>query len=128
MDFRDASTLVLALGALLLAVLALSVYPVLRVFHWQRLTQWLDSEGGVAHDIGERGFSVPHTKSNTDLVLRSIRARQEFWTELRDRARLAKNDQAAGEAQRLIDEYAAFIDILKRNSSEHVTGYMQARR
>jgi hypothetical protein len=38
------------------------------------------------------------------------------------------NDQAAGEAQRLIDEYAAFIDILKRHSSEHITGYMQARR
>jgi hypothetical protein len=109
-------------------MLALSVYPVLRVFQWQRLTQWLESTGGVAHDTGETGFSLPHTKSNTDLVLRTIRARQEFWTELRDRARLAKNDQAAGEAQRLIDEYAAFIDILKRNSSEHVTGYMQARR
>jgi hypothetical protein len=128
MDFREASTLVLALGALLLAVLALSIYPMLRVFRWQRLTQWLDSEGGVARDTGERGFSLPHTKSNTDLVLRSIRARQEFWIEVRDRARLAKNDQAAGDAQRLIDEYAAFIDILKRHSSEHVIGYMQARR
>jgi hypothetical protein len=65
---------------------------------------------------------------DSDLVLRSIRARQKFWIEERNRARLAKNDQAAGDAQRLIDEYAAFIDILKRHSSEHVIGYMQARR
>src|SRR4051812_7297490 len=123
MDLRDASTLVLALGALLLAVLALSVYPVLRVIQWQRLTQWLDSETDVAQETGEMGSSLPHTQSNTDLVLRSIRARQEFWIEVRDRARLAKNDQAAGDAQRLIDEYAAFIDILQCHSSEHVIGY-----
>src|SRR5436189_623549 len=105
MDFRDASTLVLALGALLLAVLALSVYPVLRVIQWQRLTQRLDSEGSVAHDTGGREFSLPHTKSNTDSVLCSVRERQQFWIEARDRARAAKDDQAAGDAQRLIDEY-----------------------
>ncbi|MDB5924886.1 MAG: hypothetical protein JWN13_3822 [Betaproteobacteria bacterium] len=78
--------------------------------------------------ISVRGLSLPHTKSNTDLVLRSIRARQKFWIDERDRARTAKNDQAAGDAQRLIDEYGAFIDILKRHSSEHIIGYMQARR
>jgi hypothetical protein len=49
--------------------------------------------------------------------------------EERDRARWAKNDRAAGQAQMLIDEYDAFIDILKHCSNEQpVLGYWQARR
>jgi hypothetical protein len=76
----------------------------------------------------EGEFVVTDTR-NTQIVLRSVRARQQFWIEERDRARAADNDHAAGDAQRLIDEYDAFIDILKRNSEEHGrSGYSQARR
>ena len=71
---------------------------------------------------------MTYTKS-TEFVLRSVRARQQFWKEERERARSSHNDRAAGDAQRLIDEYDAFIDILKRQSSDHaLTGYRQARR
>src|SRR5690242_13438836 len=55
--------------------------------------------------------------TTTDAVLRAVYARQQFWIEERDRARSAHNDQVAGDAQRLVDEYEAFIAILKRHST-----------
>jgi hypothetical protein len=71
---------------------------------------------------------MTHTE-NTNIVLPSLQARQSFWIEKRDRARLAKNNQAAGDAQTLIDEYDALIDILKHRSNESPQiGYWQARR
>lgn len=66
-------------------------------------------------------------KENNAIVLRSVRARQQFWIEERDRARLSNNDQAAGDAQRLIDEYNAFIEILKHQSGVRPVG-LKARR
>jgi len=63
-----------------------------------------------------------------DNVLRCVRGRQQFWVEQRQRARAAKNDCGAGEAQRLIDEYDAFIDILQRQSSERTAGVLRPRR
>jgi hypothetical protein len=66
-------------------------------------------------------------KENNAIVLRSVRARQQFWIEERDRARLSNNDYAAGDAQRLIDEYNAFIEILKHHSGARPVG-LKARR
>jgi hypothetical protein len=71
---------------------------------------------------------LTHTES-ASIVLRSIQARQKFWIEERDRARWAKNDRAAAEAQRFIDEYDAFIDILRHRSNEQpLIGHRQSRR
>jgi len=73
-------------------------------------------------------FWMTHTES-TNIVLRSVQSRQSFWIEERDRARAAKNTPAAGKAQTLIDEYDAFIDILKHRSNElPQIGYRQTRR
>jgi hypothetical protein len=83
----------------------------------------------LCHDVPwVRRDVVTYTKS-TEFVLRSVRARQQFWMEERDRARITHNDQAAGDAQRLIDEYDAFIDILKHQSSGRaLNSYRQTRR
>lgn len=75
-----------------------------------------------------RGGPMSDIRTN-DAVLSAVRARQQFWIEERERARAGHNDQAAGDAQRLIHEYDAFIAILKRRSSQHgLTGFLKARR
>ncbi|MGZ5161557.1 MAG: hypothetical protein ACXWIS_09095 [Burkholderiales bacterium] len=71
--------------------------------------------------------SVVIDKESNAIVLRSVRARQQFWIEERDRARLSNNDHAAGDAQRLIDEYNAFIEILKHQSGVRPIG-LRSRR
>ena len=71
---------------------------------------------------------MSESKESADVVLRSVGARRQFWIDERDRARKSKNDHAAGEAQRLIDEYDAFIDIIKHQTGERPAGVMRARR
>ena len=73
-----------------------------------------------------RGGPVSDIKTN-DAVLSAVRARQQFWIEERERARAAHDDQAAGDAQRLIHEYDAFIAIVKR-SEYGLIGFRKARR
>lgn len=54
----------------------------------------------------------------SDLVLRSAKARQQYWIEERDRARAAGNDEAAGNARRFIDEYVSFIEMIERDGRD----------
>ena len=67
--------------------------------------------------------------SDSEATVSAIKGRRQFWIEQRDRARAIKNDRVAGEAQRMVDEYDVFIELVQSASGEPArTKYKQARR